>query len=94
MTGTDKENKMELDFSDQYIIKLTKVKIDGRFTHWEIDAGWTQLEGWVEGTAPSAVGALDLAIDYMYEGPDSNTRWAYDDANHEVNISSRQSGQK
>lgn len=72
---------MKIDFSDQYIIKLAKVKVDDEFSHWEVEAGWTELQGFMEGTAPTSGGAIDMALEYLYDGPDSNVRWAEDDAN-------------
>lgn len=67
----------QLDYSDSYTIKVTKVKYNGKFTHWESTVV-KDNNGWCETTAPTLGGAIDEAINYVY---DTFHEWTRDDAN-------------
>jgi hypothetical protein len=68
----------QLDYSDSFTIKITKVKFDGKFTHWEGDLSFAN-DGWYCGvTAPTINGVLDELYNYLY---DSTGDWLKDDAN-------------
>lgn len=64
-----------LDYSDKYTINIMKVKYQGGFTHWEVEAFHNEKMV-ISGTAPTFDGVLDMAIQY---GPDG---WMNDDANN------------
>lgn len=69
----------QLDYSDNFTIKITKVKFNGEFTHWESSIDFSNTnEYYCEVTAPNMSGALDEAINYLY---DSKYEWTTDDAN-------------
>jgi len=74
---------MKINDSDQYIIRLAKVTVNGEFSHWDVEAGWTELDGNMGGTSPTAAGAIDMAVEYMYDNTDNgmNPGWALDNAN-------------
>lgn len=71
----------QLDYSDSYTIKITKVNFDGEFTHWESEYFTKDGEFWGSSTAPTFVGVLDSALEYLY---DYNYEWTRDDANSRV----------
>ena len=48
---------MKINDSDQYIIRLAKVTVNGEFSHWDVEAGWTELDGNMGGTSPTAAGS-------------------------------------
>lgn len=70
----------EIDYSDSFTIKLTKVKYNGKFIHWEVDMDVDQIGGFMEGTSPTFWGALDMATEYLWEESEEGD-WLSDDAN-------------
>lgn len=68
----------QLDYSDSYTIKVTKVKFDGKFTHWEADLSFSDDGKYCSVTAPTMQGTLDEIMNYLY---DYNYEWTTDDAN-------------
>lgn len=67
-----------LDYSDYFTIKITKVKFDGEFAHWEADLSFSS-DGWYCGvTAPTMGGAIDEVMNYLY---DSVYEWTKDNKN-------------
>ncbi len=69
----------QLDYSDSVTIKITKVKFDDKFTHWEAKIELSETnEYYCEVTAPTMEGALDEVMNYLY---DSVYEWTKDDAN-------------
>ena len=68
----------QLDYSDHYTIKVTKVKFDGEFTHWEADLIFPDDGKYCSVTAPTMAGAIDEVLNYLY---DDNYEWTKDDAN-------------
>jgi hypothetical protein len=68
----------QLDYSDSITIKLIKVKFNGEFTHWESSVISSDNELFCDITAPTLGGAIDEAIDYVY---DMRHEWTKDDSN-------------
>jgi len=68
----------QLDYSDSVTIKITKVKFDDKFTHWEADLHSESQDIYCEVTAPTMGGAIDEVMNYLY---DSVYEWTKDDAN-------------
>ena len=69
----------QLDYSDSYTIKVTKVKFDDKFTHWEADLSFSDDGYYCGVTAPTMQGTLDEIMNYLY---DCNYEWTTDDANN------------
>lgn len=68
----------DLNYSDSYTIKVTKVTYGGNFTHWEADLSFSD-DGWYCGvTAPTMNGAMDEIFSYLDE---VKRGWTEDDAN-------------
>lgn len=68
----------EIDISDFYEIKVTKVKYMGNFTHWEAEISFSEDGLYCAATAPTMGGAIDEVMNYLY---DSVYEWTKDDAN-------------
>jgi len=68
----------QLDYSDSVTIKITKVKFDNKFTHWEADLSFAEDGFYCSCTAPTMQGAIDEVMNYLY---DSVYEWTKDDAN-------------
>lgn len=69
----------EIDYSDFYEIKATKVKYLGEFTHWSAELSFAE-DGWYcEVSAPTMGSAIDEVMNYLY---DSVYEWTKDDANN------------
>jgi hypothetical protein len=69
----------QLDYSDSFTIKVTKVNYGGFFNHWEANIEFSDTnEYYCEVTAPTMGGAIDEVINYLY---DSKYEWTKDDAN-------------
>lgn len=66
------------NYDDNVTINLTKVTFDGEFTHWESEIIIDQGELYCQTTAPTIGGAIDEAIDYLYN---MKHEWTRDDAN-------------
>lgn len=68
----------KLDYSDSYTINVSKVKFNGKFTHWEGDLSFSN-DGWYCGvTAPTMGGVIDELLNYLYE---VDYQWTKEDAN-------------
>jgi hypothetical protein len=72
----------QLDYSDSFTIKITKVKFDGDFTHWEGDLSFADDGFYCGVTAPDMASAIDEVMNYLY---DSVYEWTKDDANAKSN---------
>ena len=70
--------EQQLDYSDSFTIKVTKVNFDREFTHWEGMIHSSDGELHCEVTAPTMGGVLDELLDYLY---DRRYEWTKDDAN-------------
>lgn len=68
----------QLDYSDSYTIKVTKVKYNGKFTHWEADLIFPNDGKYCSVSAPTMHGAIDEVFNYLY---DVDYDWTKDDAN-------------
>lgn len=68
----------QLDYSDSITIKLIKVKFNGKFTHWESSLYSSDNELFCDATAPTMGGAIDEALNYVY---DMRYEWTRDDSN-------------
>ena len=75
---THDESLMELDNSDYFTIKVSKIKYNGEFTHWEADLSFSKDNKYCGVTAPTMAGAIGEVINYVY---DSVYEWTKDDAN-------------
>jgi hypothetical protein len=52
---------MSMDYSDSITIKITKVKYDGKPSHWEVDIN----DSGDGGTSPTFYGAWDTAYELI-----------------------------
>lgn len=68
----------QLDYSDSYTIKVTKVNYGGFFNHWEADIHSESQDLYCEVTAPDMASALDEVLNHLY---DRRYEWTRDDAN-------------
>lgn len=68
----------QLDYSDSYTIKVTKVKFGEEFSHWEADLVFLDDSKCCFATAPTMAGVIDEVLNYLY---DDNYEWTKDDAN-------------
>lgn len=68
----------QIDYSDEITITITKVKYKGEFIHWESLLHSSDGELHCEVTAPTMGGAIDEAMNYLY---DMRYEWTKDDAN-------------
>jgi hypothetical protein len=65
---------------EELIVKITKAKYDGEFSHWEVDVTSDTADVLLAGTAPTIWGVLDMASEYIWDqGQEDN--WFKDDAN-------------
>jgi len=74
---------VELNYGDSVTIILTRVKDETGPTHWEVELIDSNYDGEMFGTSPSFGGALDMALDIVYEKDDGN--WTSFDANRRNN---------
>lgn len=78
----------ELDFTDQVVITITKVRYHGEPTGWDVtvEQGGEEIGG---GTAPSFAGVSDIAYSIIVGGDKHNNyeynEWALFDANKRNN---------
>ena len=70
---------------EEVVITITKVKYDGEFSHWEAHVESGKADVYLAGTAPTSLGALDMAAEYIYEAS-KDEEWFEDDANSRSNI--------
>lgn len=72
---------MELGTDGEVQITIRRRTFDGEPTHWEVEASMSgeQIDGWVEGTAPTLYGVTDMVFEYLSD-IDEN-RWSQFDAN-------------
>ena len=68
----------QLDYSDHFTIKVTKVNYGGFFNHWEADLSFSEDGFYCSVTAPTMSGAIDEVMNYLY---DTAYEWTKDDAN-------------
>lgn len=68
----------QLDYSDYFTIKVTKVNYGGFFNHWEADLSFSEDGFYCSVTAPTMNGAIDEVMNYLY---DTAYEWTKDDAN-------------
>ena len=66
--------------NEELVIKITKAKYDGEFSHWEVDVNSDTADVLLAGTAPTIWGVLDMASEYLWESGQEN-EWFKDDAN-------------
>jgi hypothetical protein len=67
----------ELDFSDQAIITITKVKYDGEPSHWDVSIEMSgESEELGGGTAPTFAGVYDMAYSII-AGGDKHSNYEY-----------------
>lgn len=71
--------------NEELIIKITKAKYDGKFSHWEVDVNSNAADVLLAGTAPTIWGALDMASEYIWDQGQTE-EWFKDDANSRSNI--------
>lgn len=72
---------METGLDGEIHITILRRTFDGEPTHWEVEA-WAEskhIDGWIEGTAPTFLGAVDMAFEYIAD-IDKN-RWTQFDSN-------------
>lgn len=66
--------------NEELVIRITKTKYDGDFSHWEVDVESDTADVFLAGTAPTIWGVLDMATEYLWdEGQEDG--WFKDDAN-------------
>jgi hypothetical protein len=66
--------------NEELIIKITKAKYNGEFSHWEVDVNSDTADVLLAGTAPTIWGVLDMATEYICESAE-HEEWLKDDAN-------------
>lgn len=71
--------------NDELIIRITKAKYDGEFSHWEVDVNSDTADVLLAGTAPTIWGVLDMASEYLWDQGQTE-EWFKDDANSRSNI--------
>ena len=71
--------------NEELVIRITKAKYDGEFSHWEVDVNSDTADVLLAGTAPTIWGVLDMASEYLWESGQENG-WFKDDANSRSNI--------
>jgi len=79
MNGKIEWPEDQLDYSDHYTIKVTKVNYGGFFNHWEAELSFAEDGKYCEATAPTMGGAIDEVMDYLY---DTVYEWTQADANN------------
>ena len=66
--------------NEELVIKITKAKYNGEFSHWEVEVESDTADVFLAGTAPTIWGVLDMASEYLLDqGQDDG--WFKDDAN-------------
>lgn len=65
---------------EELIIKITKAKYEGEFSHWEVDVTSNKADVFLAGTAPTIWGVLDMASEYIWDQGQAE-EWFKDDAN-------------
>ena len=71
--------------NEELIIRITKAKYDGEFSHWEVDVNSNAADVLLAGTAPTIWGVLDMASEYIWDQGQTE-EWFKDDANSRSNI--------
>lgn len=71
--------------NEELIIKITKAKYNGEFSHWEVDVNSDTADVLLAGTAPTIWGVLDMASEYLWDQGQTE-EWFKDDANSRSNI--------
>ena len=66
--------------NEELVIRITKAKYDGEFSHWEVDVNSDTADVLLAGTSPTIWGVLDMASEYLWD-QGQNERWFKDDAN-------------
>lgn len=66
--------------NEEIIIKITKAKYDGEFSHWEVDVESNAADVFLAGTAPTIWGVMDMASEYLWDQSQED-KWFKDDAN-------------
>ena len=66
--------------NEELIIKITKAKYNGGFSHWEVDVNSNTADVFLAGTAPTIWGVLDMASEYIWDQKQTE-EWFKDDAN-------------
>lgn len=69
----------KLDYSDHFTLKVTKATYNRKFNHWEADLSFSDNEWYCGVTAPTMAGAIDEAMNYLY---DESYEWTKDNANN------------
>lgn len=74
------EMMSEINNDGEINIRIVRKTFMGKPTHWEIEAGIVgQVDGGIEGTAPTMYGVTDMFFEYLDEIDDK--RWSRFDAN-------------
>ncbi len=71
--------------NEELVIKITKAKYNGEFSHWEVDVESDTADVFLAGTAPTIWGVLDMASEYLWDQGQTE-KWFKDDANSRSNI--------
>ena len=71
--------------NEELVIRITKAKYDGEFSHWEVDVNSDTADVLLAGTAPTIWGVLDMASEYLWDQGQTE-EWFKDDANSRSNI--------
>ena len=66
--------------NEELVIRITKAKYDGDFSHWEVDVESDTADVFLAGTAPTIWGVLDMASEYLWDQGQED-EWFKDDAN-------------
>lgn len=66
--------------NEELVIKITKAKYNGEFSHWEVDVNSNTADVLLAGTAPTIWGVLDMASEYIWDQGQIE-EWFKDDAN-------------
>lgn len=66
--------------NEELIIRITKSKYNGNFSHWEVDVESDSVNIGLGGTAPTIWGVLDMASEYLWEHGQKDG-WFKDNAN-------------
>lgn len=71
--------------NDEIVIRITKKRFGGEFSHWEVDVESETADVFLAGTAPTFWGVIDMATDYLWDKGQED-RWFQDDANSSSQI--------
>jgi hypothetical protein len=71
--------------NEELVIKITKAKYNGEFSHWEVDVESNSANIYLGGTAPTIWGVLDMASEYIWEQGQEDG-WFKDNANSRSNL--------